>query len=358
MIEINDRLFYTLAFLTWILYRWIRVKAIGGTSFIREFMVNLLFLYMCCLVYITFFPMRIILYAFDTSANLVPFVASLRLIHYGTPSEIILNLGGNLALFVPLGILIPALFQRARHPAKIVGIGFALSLGIELFQLLLAVRVFDIDDILLNSLGSLIGYGIFGLLQIIPAIRAFIQKLSLFERRSQIQGIAAYTLIALTAFLLIYSAQIVQATQSTEGITTGLAAQNQHTIGKLHFGDFMLVLSQTDQGEEFMDTYRRVFFNRYTSFESQHSLRMAEDTYTFEGMSTGSAMNYFIVVKSHQEIAKMISLGVNAPQTYSVMTLGAYTFSYARQPLDRMDDVTTFGFLNQQGERLNISVEK
>ena len=66
----------------------------------------------------------------------------------------------NILLFVPFGLLVPLLWARMDHPAIIVCSGFGFSMLIELSQLLNNRRT-DIDDLLLNTFGALIGYAIF-----------------------------------------------------------------------------------------------------------------------------------------------------------------------------------------------------
>ncbi|WP_037290788.1 VanZ family protein [Saccharibacillus sacchari] len=68
---------------------------------------------------------------------------------------------GNIAAFIPFGILIPLL-----HPIKFVRfiIGFALSITVlEVVQALTMLGSFDVDDILRNSLGAAIGFGAYKL---------------------------------------------------------------------------------------------------------------------------------------------------------------------------------------------------
>ncbi len=83
---------------------------------------------------------------------------------------------GNIAVFVPLGAaLAVATFprrvrgQRERHFGgrwwgRVTLIGFLLSLSIEVIQLFLASRATDIDDVILNTLGTLLGAAILVLL--------------------------------------------------------------------------------------------------------------------------------------------------------------------------------------------------
>lgn len=69
----------------------------------------------------------------------------------------ILNLLGNVGLFIPLGILIPFIWKKRLGETTLLG--FALSLCIEIFQYFIG-RSADIDDLILNVIGTSIGYGV------------------------------------------------------------------------------------------------------------------------------------------------------------------------------------------------------
>lgn len=71
------------------------------------------------------------------------------------------NLIGNILIFIPLGCMLPLLGKVFKNIFLCLGTGLLLVLAIELFQLLTAFGCFDVDDILLNGLGILIGYLIF-----------------------------------------------------------------------------------------------------------------------------------------------------------------------------------------------------
>ena len=66
--------------------------------------------------------------------------------------------GLNILLFVPFGYLLPLLRKRADHWWKVVLCGFVLSLGIELIQLVTHLGMFDLDDLMNNTLGALLGW--------------------------------------------------------------------------------------------------------------------------------------------------------------------------------------------------------
>lgn len=70
------------------------------------------------------------------------------------------NLFGNILIFVPYGFFV-AMASRYRGFWKTFLYSFGLCLGVEIFQLVTRVGSFDVDDILLNTLGGVIGYIVF-----------------------------------------------------------------------------------------------------------------------------------------------------------------------------------------------------
>jgi glycopeptide antibiotics resistance protein len=66
---------------------------------------------------------------------------------------------GNVALFLPLGLLLPLLAPRLDRLWRTAGVGFALSSAIELSQVALpGVRRADVNDVLANTLGAALGF--------------------------------------------------------------------------------------------------------------------------------------------------------------------------------------------------------
>ncbi|WP_414938780.1 VanZ family protein [Amycolatopsis sp. cmx-11-51] len=79
----------------------------------------------------------------------------------------------NVALFVPLGMFVRHLFRRGF--VATVAIGFAVSLFIECTQLTgvwflfdCPYRLADVDDLLTNTLGAAVGFGLAPLLRLLP----------------------------------------------------------------------------------------------------------------------------------------------------------------------------------------------
>ena len=89
--------------------------------------------------------------------ELTPFAFIGDFIRKETSLDVLLkNVLGNLAIFIPLGVLLPCLFRKL-NLLKTVLIGFLVSLSFELLQLAFGIGVTDIDDLLLNTLGAFIG---------------------------------------------------------------------------------------------------------------------------------------------------------------------------------------------------------
>ncbi|MER5729812.1 VanZ family protein [Streptomyces sp. NPDC002138] len=84
-------------------------------------------------------------------------------IDHGTAREAARQLGGNLLLGVPFGVLLPVLLPRARGLARVALATAAVMLLVELVQgALVTGRAFDIDDVILNTSGALLGYLLLG----------------------------------------------------------------------------------------------------------------------------------------------------------------------------------------------------
>jgi VanZ family protein len=75
----------------------------------------------------------------------------------------LLEIGGNLALLMPLGVLLPVISTRFRGPLRIFLTVALVSLCIETVQgTMIAGRAFDADDVILNTLGAVAAYLLIG----------------------------------------------------------------------------------------------------------------------------------------------------------------------------------------------------
>ena len=93
--------------------------------------------------------------------NLRPFIIfyqSRILARQGNRTYFLINFWGNIGMFLPMGFF-PAIIWRKGRWWKAMLSGAGLSLAIELCQLPM-MRGTDIDDLWLNTLGALLGYGL------------------------------------------------------------------------------------------------------------------------------------------------------------------------------------------------------
>ncbi|MER5439212.1 VanZ family protein [Streptomyces sp. NPDC002790] len=98
-----------------------------------------------------------------THTNLHP-GSSIRL-YFEQPDwrDTIKQVGGNVLLGVPFGLLLPVLFPRTRGFVRVVLMTAFLMLTVEIAQgLMVTGRAFDIDDVILNAAGAFLGYLVLG----------------------------------------------------------------------------------------------------------------------------------------------------------------------------------------------------
>lgn len=95
--------------------------------------------------------------AYDRGANLELFW-SYRLLFSDHSPEAFKLLFGNIALLIPWGFLLPLLTRFGKHPAGAVLSGAMTSLTIELLQLKTGLGLFELDDLLNNTIGALLGW--------------------------------------------------------------------------------------------------------------------------------------------------------------------------------------------------------
>lgn len=164
----------------WCLQRALTAFKTRSFSWKRE--LQLLLVYICIVVVVrfTFFPFfkvdgRIQPLIFDSARvfppriNWIPFV---NLLDYTEPREVLINVIGNTTMFIPLGVVWPSVYRKLDSHWKVIAAGVGFSLAIEILQLPIFDRVSDVDDLLLNSLGYLAGYGLYLLVRgIINKIR-------------------------------------------------------------------------------------------------------------------------------------------------------------------------------------------
>ncbi len=93
--------------------------------------------------------------------NLEPFVEIKRfysLLGSDMTLTAYINLFGNVLCFIPFGIFLPAVGRHFKSFVRVTILAALFSLFIESIQLYFKVGIFDVDDLMLNTLGGMTGY--------------------------------------------------------------------------------------------------------------------------------------------------------------------------------------------------------
>ena len=159
-----------LALPLYVLARFVYVKAIHKSSFElnwkRELLLAATSTYCFMLTWLLFEPQMFSGWSFDprvafAQSNFVPFSQISEYILYGRErfnlDIVIVNLVGNVLMFVPLGILLPLAIKKLDSLKMIALVGLLLPITVEIIQLLIG-RSADIDDVILNFTGVMLGY--------------------------------------------------------------------------------------------------------------------------------------------------------------------------------------------------------
>ncbi len=145
---------------------WIKQRSIDRK---REAVLILMYIYLAVIIRFVFFSRNLVdghipPLVFDAGSvfplriNLEPLV---QYSHYVYIRDIIWNVAGNILMFIPGGIILPVVYRQLDSFWKVTAAGVIISLCIEILQLPFPCRASDIDDLILNTLGVMIGYGIY-----------------------------------------------------------------------------------------------------------------------------------------------------------------------------------------------------
>ena len=147
----------------WVLIRLIAAVRSRHFSLKREFMLLLVYVCIIVIARLVYFGLHHVNGRIDTlkigpsaisadKISLIPFYFLFD--RYG---GWLLNIIGNIAMFIPVGIVWPACFRKLDSIPKVVLAGAGFSLLIEVTQLVCLDRHSDVDDLLLNTCGAALG---------------------------------------------------------------------------------------------------------------------------------------------------------------------------------------------------------
>lgn len=95
---------------------------------------------------------------FRTNYNLIPFISIGQQLENFSEGWARINILGNIIPFVPFGYFLPLIYKKINSPQRLFSVALLFILFIEIFQFITRLGIFDVDDIILNMFGILIGY--------------------------------------------------------------------------------------------------------------------------------------------------------------------------------------------------------
>ena len=143
----------------------------------RQPLIRFLFLVYCGLMLWLLYgqrmdgkPLDITLGGSGDNINLVPFATVRlywRLLKNGASKSLlrhaVINLAGNVVMFVPLGWFLPRIFRGFQGFFRTVLFSAGLVCMIEAVQYITGLGSCDVDDLILNAVGVALGYGVWRL---------------------------------------------------------------------------------------------------------------------------------------------------------------------------------------------------
>lgn len=144
-------------------------KEIPWKTALHIFIIASFVIYVLALFYFTIGKSApVIINGEKQRANLIPFrtignYVKMIAIGHSITGVAIINLAGNLLLLMPMAVYLPYLIKALRGFWKDILAVFVIDLLIEIIEYITARGSFDVDDIILNMLGAVIGYGLWKL---------------------------------------------------------------------------------------------------------------------------------------------------------------------------------------------------
>lgn len=125
---------------------------------IKYLSIAMFVLYLSYLIYLTFFDYNYGRDVIHRSINIVPFRTIFKFLTRSDLKDVLVNIIGNIAAFVPMGFLLPIAFGKLKEFLRVLFVVLVATLSIEIFQYISGTGVSDIDDVILNVLGGVMGY--------------------------------------------------------------------------------------------------------------------------------------------------------------------------------------------------------
>lgn len=225
--------------------------------------------------YYTFFPMRILLdNCINNTVNLIPIKQTIDMIRTNGIHKMIYNVLGNILLFMPLGFLIPLTYKKGGNLKKVILIGFLISLTVECGQYFLALRRTDIDDVITNTLGTIVGFLTYKLIKCIvqkTVLNNLIEKYQDKDNKwlilTALKPLSAIIILSIgLIFGIIYLNTYPSNLPSEKIVVQCLNYKRNSVVLTKDFDDCKFIItSNSKNGNEAVEveSFRKIFGNRF-----------------------------------------------------------------------------------------------
>lgn len=251
MIENNFIIVSLISVVVWIIYRIsisIKNKKI---NIFREITLLVFFIYFLLLLLLTIFKGGFITLRnpFDSYMyneygaigiiNIVPIKETIITLMHSEAGlrNTMTNIIGNIIAFIPLGFFIPLLFDKFNRYKKVLKVGFLSSLAIEITQIFVGFNVCDIDDIIYNTVGAMLGFLCFKIFEKTISkikLKEKIDKIRDFETsnifKKVTKGISIVAIVIVVSYIYAFYNQIVLSKLSNEEMTKEVFNCNKNDI--------------------------------------------------------------------------------------------------------------------------------
>ncbi|MDU1412450.1 MAG: VanZ family protein [Clostridium sp.] len=310
-------------FMIWIIYRTIVIKK-NKLNIIREIFVNLFFIYFLMMIYYTFFKNGELCFSFYRIryVNFIPIKRTIEMFAnvntgYTCPYY---NVLGNIILFIPLGFFIPLLFKKCDKLKRVILYGFIGSFTIEFLQYFTSNNITDIDDLIFNTIGAILGFWCFRLVRCVVGKTKLINILEKIQdtKTDKIIKLAVKPLGIMLVVIIIFSGVSGYfSTYSAKALDEELSVMTFQNSSKdlltKDFKEYKFVL-QNDGGRIELYSFKKVLINRYAkNYGSEMSLDGKVCGYNIDILMETGNKGIFVVYGKNNSSSK-ISIEYNGEE--------------------------------------------
>lgn len=334
----------------WIIFRvryYIKNKPINK---LREVFINLFFIYFLILINLTIFKYGYLTLDFDIRfyINYIPFVETVKMFinEFSDIHIALYNVIGNILLFIPLGFCIPLFFNKKNKLGKIILYGFTASLTIEVLQIFTPYNTTDIDDIIFNTFGTILGFVIFNIIYRIfknTKIEKFIKNLSISFNGNLTLIVAKpigtmILIFTLFSFGLLYN-ETISANLSNEDLATEVFGINNSDYYKItrDFENYKFFLSDDSTFIE-LKNIKRIFHNRWYD-EKFTNFQLKDGDYSIMELNKNNLISGVVFGKNKD--ANIIEINFKGTKYIENITENEY-FIVPFPNFQKVDELTDF----------------